>query len=239
MSETRAPIIFALLMLLFFVSTSAGFADVSSIQEQLRGIQFKLIREKIKLLQEGIIEAGKQQVKEREVAKASQMPLALVKAEPNRDELARTLEAQIRTLQGVVATLRPRSIEQRTAEIENRIGGIKEELKTAAGAKLAALQDELNGLLAQYEALQEDVRQALAESITYRQALVIGEQIRAVQAKVQILPQEAKAAPAKVSPPAVDPAVRAVEAEVEKLRLRVLQAQAMAIQEKINQLTSR
>ena len=58
MSETRAPIIFALLMLLFFVSTSAGFADVSSIQEQLRGIQFKLIREKIKLLQEGIIEAG-------------------------------------------------------------------------------------------------------------------------------------------------------------------------------------
>ena len=239
MSETRAPIIFALLMLLFFVSTSAGFADVSSIQEQLRGIQFKLIREKIKLLQEGIIEAGKQQVKEREVSKAGQMSPALVKAEPNRDELARTLEAQIRTLQGVVAALRPRSIEQRTAEIEKRIGEIKEELKTAAGTKLAALQGELNGLLARYEELQEDVRQALVESITYRQALVIGEQIREVQAKVQILPQEAKAAPAKVSPPAVDPAVRAVEAEVEKLRLRVLQAQAKAIQEKINQLTGR
>ena len=239
MNETRVPIIFALLMLLFFVSTSAGFANISGIQEQLRTIQLTLIREKLKLLQEGIIEAGKQQVKEREVSKAGQMSPALVKAEPNRDELARTLEAQIRTLQGVVAALRPRSIEQRTAEIEKRIGEIKEELKTAAGTKLAALQGELNGLLARYEELQEDVRQALVESITYRQALVIGEQIREVQAKVQILPQEAKAAPAKVSPPAVDPAVRAVEAEVEKLRLRVLQAQAKAIQEKINQLTGR
>ena len=48
--ENRAPILFALLLLLFFVSTSAGFASVSSIQEQLRAIQLKLIAEKVKLL---------------------------------------------------------------------------------------------------------------------------------------------------------------------------------------------
>ena len=242
MSETRAPIIFALLALLFFVSTSAGFANVSGIQEQLRSIQLKLIREKLKLLQESIIKVGQQQVQEREVAKARPLPLALTKSEPDGKELARILEAQVKTLQGVIATLRPRAIEEETARIEKRINEIKDALKTAAGTKLRDLQDELNGLLGEYEALQEQVRQSLAESITYRQALVIGEQIRTVQAKVQVLPREivkpvakAEAAP----PPAINPAVKAVEAEVEKLRLKVLQAQIRAIQEKIDQLTGR
>lgn len=236
MMESRVPIIFSLLMLLFFVSTSAGFANISGIQDQLRSAQLTLIREKLKLLQEGIINAGKQQVKEREEAKAKEMPAALTSAEPDREAVARTLQAQVKTLQGVIATLRPRAIEQRTAEIESRISAIKEEVKTAAGARLAELQTELNRLLDEYKTLQEDVRQALAESITYRQALVIGEQIRAVQAKVQLLPQEARAA--EVKAPAA-PAVKAIEAEVEKLRLRVLQAQAKAIQEKINQLTGK
>lgn len=239
MDNTRAPIIFALLLLLFFVSTSAGFANVSGIQEQLRSIQLKLIREKLKLLQESILQAGRQQIQEREAAK---LPVALTKREPNGEELAQTLEAQVKTLQGVIATLRPRAIEEETARIEKRINEIKEGLKTAAGLKLRDLQDELNTLFAEYQALQEQVRQSLAESITYRQALVIGEQIRTIQAKVQTLPREivkpiarAEAAP----PPAINPAVKAVEAEVEKLRLKVLQVQIRVIQEKINQLTGR
>ena len=240
--ENRAPILFALLMLLFFVSTSAGFANVSGIQEQLRGIQLKLIREKIKLLQEGIIKAGQEQVAEREKKSEALMPVPLVKDEPNREELSRILEAQVRTLQGVVATLRPRAIEEETARIEKRIGEIKEAVKTATGAKLRNLQEELNSLFNEYEALQTQVRESLAESITYRQALVIGEQIRTIQSKIQVLPREivkpvakAEAAP----PPAVNPAVKAVEAEVEKLRLKVLQTQIKVIQEKINQLRGR
>ena len=240
--ENRAPILFALLMLLFFVSTSAGFANVSGIQEQLRGIQLKLIREKIKLLQEGIIKAGQEQVAEREKKSEALMPVPLVKDEPNREELSRILEAQVRTLQGVVATLRPRAIEEETARIEKRIGEIKEAVKTATGAKLRNLQEELNSLFNEYEALQTQVRESLAESITYRQALVIGEQIRTIQSKIQVLPREivkpvakAEAAP----PPAVNPAVKAVEAEVEKLRLKVLQPQIKVIQEKINQLRGR
>jgi len=222
----RAPIIFSLLMLFFFVSTSAGFADLSGVQEQLRSIQLKLIREKLKILQENILEAGKQQIQEREAAKQRALPTALTKIEPNGEELARTLKEQVKTLQGVIATLRPRAIEEETARIEKRIGQIKEGLKTAAGLKLRSLQDELNVLLAEYEALQEQVRQSLSESITYRQALVIGEQIRTIQAKVQTLPREivkpiarAEAAP----PPAVNPAVKAVEA-VDRCLARVTEA---------------
>lgn len=240
--ENRAPILFALLMLLFFVSTSAGFANVSGIQEQLRSIQLKLIREKLKLLQESIIQVGQQRVSERETLKQQSLPATLTKEQPNREELSRALEAQVKTLQGVIAALRPRAIEEETARIEGRINEIKQALKTAAGVKLRDLEEELNTLFAEYQALQEQVRQSLAESITYRQALVIGEQVRAIQAKVQVLPREivkpvpqAKAA----APPAINPAVKAVEAEVEKLRLKVLQTQIKVIQEKINQLIGR
>jgi len=240
--ENRAPILFALIALTFFVSTSAGFANVSGIQEQLRSIQLKLIREKLKLLQESIIKVGEERVQEREAAEKRPLPAALTKSEPNGKELARTLEGQVKTLQGIIATLRPRAIEEETARIEKRIGEIKDALKTATGIKLRDLQDELNMLFAEYQALQEQVRQSLAESITYRQALVIGEQIRTIQAKVQVLPREIIKPVAKAeaaSPATINPAVKAVEAEVEKLRLKVLQAQIRAIQEKINQLTGR
>ncbi|TSD03895.1 MAG: hypothetical protein Greene071436_231 [Parcubacteria group bacterium Greene0714_36] len=238
MFENRAPIVIALLLLFFLVSTSAGFANISGVQDTLRSVQLKLIQEKIKLLQQGIIDAGKQQVKERmaddEKRAAS---LAPIKAEPNREELAGTLNRQIATLQSVIGSLRPRAIEEETARIEKRIGEITESVRTATGIKLQDLQTELNGLLAEYGALQEQVRVALAESITYRQALVIGEQIRAVQAKVQVLPtaQAAVKAPAK-SNAAADATVKSIEEQVEKLRLRIIQAQIKAIQEKIGNL---
>lgn len=240
MFENRAPIVVALLALFFLVSTSAGFANISGVQDSLRSIQLKLIQEKIKLLQQGIIDAGKQQVKEREAdtVKRSAMS-ALIKPEPSRAELAGALDRQIATLQGVVRSLRPRAIEEETARIEKRIGEITESVRAATGIKLQNLQDEINGLLKEYSALQDDVRAALAESITYRQALVIQEQIRAVQAKVQILPA-AQAAEKKSANPATvttgDATVKGIEEQVEKLRLRIIQAQIKAIQEKINTL---
>jgi len=200
-------------------------------------MQLKLIREKVKLLQQGIIDAGKQQIREREDAQKQAGASLLVKAEPNRRELEAALARQIATLQGVVNSLRPRAIDEETARIEKRIGEIKGNVKTASGIALRNLQDELNGLLAEYDALQNEVRAALTESITYRQALVIQEQIRAVQAKVQVLPvaKAAEIAPAK-SNAATDATLKGIEDQVEKLRLKIIQAQIKAIQEKINTL---
>lgn len=242
MFENRVPIVVALLLLFFFVSTSAGFASVSGVQDQLRSIQLKLIQEKIKVLQQGIIDAGKQQVLEREAVARERAASAASasKTEPNREELQRTLEGQIQTLNGVIRSLRPRAIEEETARIEKRVSEIQDAVRGASGTVLRNLQDELNGLLAEYEALQAETRKALTESITYRQALVIGEQIRAVQAKVQVLPKAAQAAaPEKPGPEAstsADTTVKAIQAQVEALRLKVIQAQIKAIQEKINTL---
>ncbi|OGZ97625.1 MAG: hypothetical protein A3J10_03115 [Candidatus Sungbacteria bacterium RIFCSPLOWO2_02_FULL_54_10] len=237
MFENRAPIVIALLLLFVLVSTSAGFANISGVQDTLRSMQLKLIREKVKLLQQGIIDAGKQQIREREDAQKQAGASLLVKAEPNRRELEAALARQIATLQGVVNSLRPRAIDEETARIEKRIGEIKGNVKTASGIALRNLQDELNGLLAEYDALQNEVRAALTESITYRQALVIQEQIRAVQAKVQVLPvaKAAEIAPAK-SNAATDATLKGIEDQVEKLRLKIIQAQIKAIQEKINTL---
>lgn len=235
MFENRAPIVVALLLLFFLVSTSAGFANVSGVQDALRSVQLKLIQEKIKLLQQGIIDAGKQQVEEREAAIAARRAAAPApEAPPDRATLSRALEGQLRTLQNVVAALRPRAIDEEAARIESRIGEIKESVKTATGAKLQNLQDELNGLLREYDALQEDVRKSLAESITYRQALVIQEQVRAVQAKVQVLPTAQAAEAPTPKSTATDETVKGIESQVEALRLRVLQAQIKAIQERIN-----
>ena len=66
---------------------------------------------------------------------------------------------------------------------------------------------------------------------------MIQEQIRAVQAKVQVLPvaKAAEIAPAK-SNAATDATLKGIEDQVEKLRLKIIQAQIKAIQEKINTL---
>ncbi|MEK7098897.1 MAG: hypothetical protein AAB916_00060 [Patescibacteria group bacterium] len=238
MFENRAPIVVALLLLFVLVSTSAGFASISGIQDTLRSVQLKLIREKLKVLQQGIVDAGKQQIQERADAERKRAGDSLLtKTQPSRQELEAALERQIATLQGVVNSLRPRAIDEETIRIEKRIGEIKEKVKTASGTALQNLQDELNGLLREYDALQNDVRAALAESITYRQALVIQEQIRAVQAKVQVLPTaQAAEKPLVKSSAAVDATVKGIEDQVEKLRLKIIQAQIKAIQEKINTL---
>ena len=146
MFENRAPIVVALLLLFVLVSTSAGFANISGIQDTLRSVQLKLIQEKIKLLQKGIIDAGKQQIQEREDREKKQAGALLqMKAEPSRQELETALERQIATLQGVVNSLRPRAIDEETSRIEKRIGEIKEKVKTESVTALQNLQDELHG----------------------------------------------------------------------------------------------
>lgn len=224
MSKNRAPILFALLFLLFFVSTSAGFADVSSIQEQLREIQLKLIREKVKLLQEGILN-----VRPAPPAPLPAAPPAPTEPQPTREELSHTLEEQIRTLQGVVATLKPRAVEEEAAEIEGRIAAIGVELKTASDARLVSLQDELQNLIARHAALEKEVRQELDDALKYKQAVLIGQQIRTLQEKVATLPRIPAPAPVQT------PDAGSIRETIEKLQLKLLQAQVKAIQEKVGQ----
>lgn len=237
MFENRAPIVVSLLLLFLLVSTSAGFANISGVQDRLRALQLKVLQEKARLIQQSIIDAGKQQVKEKEDAKAKKEMTALAVPEPDRAALESTLQNQIMSLQNVVRSLRPRAIDEKTAQIEQRIGEIKTKVRAASGKALGDLQDELNGLLAEYDALQEEVKEQLAESITYRQALVIQEQIRSVQARVQVLPTAQAAAKEKApSTAATETTVRGIEDKLEKLRLKLIQAQVKAIQEKINSL---
>lgn len=223
MTNNRAPLILALLLLLFFVSTSAGFADVSSVQEQLRAIQLKIIGEKLKMLQQGVLGLSN--------APSVKPPAISAPAGPTPEELSRALEEQIQTLQGVVTTLRPRAIEEETTRIEERIRSIGQELKSAAGVKLVSLQEELGDLIAEHRALEAEVRKELDESLRYKQAVVIGEQIRALQEKVAMLPR----APTYATPKQ-EPDLSGVKDTIEKLQLKLLQAQVKAIQEKVSEV---
>lgn len=237
MFENRAPIVVSLLLLFVLVSTSAGFASISGVQDQLRAIQLKVLQEKARLIQQSIIDAGKQQIKERDDAKAREDMTVVGTSEPDRAELESTLQSQIMSLQNIIRSLRPRAIDEETDRIEKRIGQIKVKVRTASGKALGDLQTELNGLLAEYDNLQTEVRQQLSESITYRQALVIQEQIRAVQARVQVLPTAHAAETEQMaSKTATKTTVKGIEDTLEKLRLKVIQAQIKAIQEKITNL---
>src|SRR3989344_7411346 len=117
-------VILAVLVLLFFVSTSSGLASVSSIQENLREIQLKLIKEKIKLIQENILDLGKKRPEEL----AAPLPPAPASV-PTREELAASLKTQVAALEGVIASLRPRALEENVARIEKRIAAINGEFR--------------------------------------------------------------------------------------------------------------
>ncbi len=228
MTENRAPLLFALILLLFFVSTSAGFADLSAIQNQITAIQLKIIGEKLKAIQQGVlgIDTSPPPIV------ASPPPKA---PELTREELSRTLGQQIQILQGVVATLQPKATAEEAARIEKRIAEIGTEVKTATGDKLLALQDELVRLAAQHGVLEQQVRTALEDSIKYKQAQIISEQIRVLQEKIAILPR-----PSIVSNPLIaqqqDATVKDIQDNVQKLQLKVLLAQVKVIQEKIQQI---
>ncbi|MFY9463108.1 MAG: hypothetical protein WAP52_02900 [Candidatus Sungiibacteriota bacterium] len=228
MTENRAPLLFALLLLLFFVSTSAGFADLSAIQNQIQVIQLKVIGEKLKAIQQGIlgIDAGPPPVV---VAVISpKVP------EPTREALSRTLEQQIQVLQGVVARLQPQATAEEAARIEKRIAEIGNEVETASGDKLLALKNELDGLIAERDILEQQIRTALGDSIKYKQVQVIGEQIAVLREKVAVLPRQSTAPSSTMAKQ--NATVIELQDNIQKLQLRVLQAQVKAIQEKVKQI---
>lgn len=229
MAFNRLGLILAFLLLLFFVSTSSGLANLSAVQEQLRAAQLKLIKEKIKLLQEQVLKVG--QPKEKPV-KPAEEPVQ------NREELARRLETQIKALEQVVASLKPKAVEEETARIEKRIAEINIEIKTASGEKLLVLQEELQKLLIDYSKLQESIQRSLEEQIKERQIILLREQIRIAQEKLKSTPApEAKPdVPVKKAPTEDQSKFKTLQEEIEKVRLRLIQAQAKAVQEKINQL---
>ena len=123
----RLTLIVASLLLLFFIATSSGFANVSAIQEKLREIQVKLIRERLKLIQEEVSKVGERRAEEL-------APQRAIEAPASREELSRRLEGQIRSLEEVIVGLRPKAVEEETARIEGRLSEIRAELETAEGA---------------------------------------------------------------------------------------------------------
>lgn len=231
-------LIIALLLLFFFVATSASFADLTTIQGQLRDLQLKLIKEKIKLIQEKIYEIGRPKPEMISVSAAPTMSVG---------ELAKSLEAQINALESVVQSLKPRVLDEETARIEQKIAGINQELPAAIGNRLLELQGELQKAAADYQKLQLAVRQALEDSIKYKQAIVLREQIRSVQEKLVVLQAQefgrslvpAGAPSAPVSSQTITTPTQVIQAELEKAKLRLIQAQIKAIQEKIQQMKAR
>lgn len=231
-------LIISLFLLLFFVATSAGFASISSVQEQLRDVQLKLVKEKIKAIQQQILQMGKPKSEVAPISTASTMTVG---------ELAKSLEAQINALETVVVSLKPRVLDEETARIEQKIAGINQELRTATGDRLLELQGEMQKAAADYEKLQGAVRQALEDSIKSRQAVVLREQIRDLQGKLVVLQAQEfgrlSISPTASGAPAVYPTVttptQVIQAELEKAKLKLIQAQVKAIQEKILQMKAR
>lgn len=228
-------LIISLFLLLFFVATSAGFASISSVQEQLRDVQLKLIKEKIKAIQEQILQVGKPKTEAVSISAGPTMTVG---------ELSKSLEAQINALESVIASLKPRILDEETARIEQKVASISQELKTAIGGRVLELQGELQKATADYEKLQGSVRQALEDSIKGRQAVVLREQIRDLQGKLTVLQAQEfgrgsalPAAPgAPISSFTVTTPTQVVQAELEKAKLKLIQAQVRAIQEKILQM---
>lgn len=224
MNLNRSALLVSVLALLFLVSTSAGFASVSAVQDQLRALQLKVIGQKIKQLEENILAAGKPKPAAKEQS-----------TEPTTEELQSRIQTQISALESLVSSLQPRVIDERTAALEARIDAIAREIQFAAGPRLAQLQADLESALADYSLLRQDVRAALDASLKEQQIAALRQQIRALQEKVLLLPRVAP-------PPSQAPAAQsqsqypALQNELQKAKLKLIQAQSDAIQQKIDQL---
>lgn len=230
----RTVLVIAALFLLFLVSTSAQFASISSVQEQLREaqlkLQLKIIGEKVLTLQGEVLKVGKE-----EIVAVSPLPEAV-----SREELEAGLENQIKMLETVVASLRPKAREEEIARIEQRVQEISQEVRTTNDEEaLQGLQAELEELVASQAVLQAEVGDSLAEELKRQQALLLQAKVRELQARIQNMPKEPSVSQAAQSSGAKkpDPAtLRLVQDEIEKVQIRLLQTKAKAIQEQINSI---
>ena len=164
MNFNRVAFILSFLILIFFVSTSSGFADISAVQDRLRVLQLQLVGQKIKQLQDQILQVGKSKP---DAAASPQAPA------PSPEEMSARLQNQINALQSLVASLSPRALEERTAQLESRIAAINQELPTASGSRLLELQNDLASALADYNQLQQQVQDALEASLKTQQAAAL------------------------------------------------------------------
>ena len=225
MNNTRLHLVLAFLLLFFFVATSAGFANVSGVQEQLRDLQLKLVKERLKQVQEQILQVSKKKSEE-------EPPVS-------REELKKRVENRINALDAVVRELKPRAIQEETARLEARIAAINQELPLAEGERLIQLKNELAQILKEYAAIQEEIKKSLQESLEQKQALLLQQQARILQEKILLTPQVKPVIP--VAPQALtkDHAkVKALQEDIEKVQLRLLQEQSRALQRKIDELKS-
>ena len=233
MNFNRPVLVLSLLLLFFFVSTSEGFANVSAIQEKLRDIQIKLIRERIKIIQEQIFEVGGEVNQERA---ASTLPTP----EPaiSREELARGLENQIVSLQGVIESLRPRAIVEETARIERRVADINKEAESATGERLLDLREELASLLSSYRGLEKELIADLDKSIKAKQLVLLQTQVRELRGKIIMIPKPVPAPPpvSPVEAPEVKAQIDVIQDKLQALQLKFLREQAKLIQQKIDAL---
>lgn len=232
MDYQRATILVAVLLLGLFLGTSSGFASLSIIQDQLRSIQLKLIHERLKLIQEKVLE----------VKTVSDQPVVvspIPEKEPNAEELSKALQGQIKVLEDIVKNLKPKALEEETLRLEKQVVEINEELRSASGNRLQELQSELAVVLRDYELLQGEVRASVEAAIKSRQAAVLREHIQTVQQKLNLVQIQKKAAdglPAPKPVPEDRSTVTYLQESIEKVKLKLLQAQIRAIQDKILQL---
>ncbi|MBI3631186.1 MAG: hypothetical protein HY221_02515 [Candidatus Sungbacteria bacterium] len=219
MNLNRIAVLSALLGLFFFVSTSAGLADISAVQGQLRALQLKLVGQKILLLQNAISEASHQQ----------QQTLSVREENVTPEEMSRRIQNQISALESLVASLKPKILDEKTAQLEARISAIDAQIQVATGPRLAELQNELAAAVEEYNGLTQEVRGALEASLKERQVVALEEQLKLLQERVILLPRPTKPAP---------PDYSVLQDQVEKAQLKLLQAKMQAIQEKIRQVYS-
>lgn len=218
------------LLFLFFISTNFGFADISSIREKLRELQLRLIKERVKVLRGEVEKVGSEKLRESQTLPPTEPPVA-------REELAKRLEDQIRILEGVVASLKPKAIEEETGRLDKKIAEIRSALDTAEGERLVELQRELETVLVDYAKIEVEVKRSVEESLKQKQAAVIKEQIKILQEKILLVPRPQPALPTKAEPQDQE-RVKALQEAIEKIRLKILQTQVKALQEKVGQVKS-
>lgn len=232
MDYKRTTVVVAVLFLALFVGTSNGLASLSVVQEKLRNVQLKVIHEKLKLIQKQVLDINI-------VPEVPEVKAPAPEPELSAEELSVALQGQIRVLEEIIKNLQPKALEEETARLEKRVLEINQALRTATGSKLQELQQELALVLSDYQMLQASTRRLVDDAIKSRQVAILKEQIQTMQQRLNLAQIQQKAA-AGLPPPAPAAEDRStinyLKDSVEKVKLKLLQAQLKAVQEKILQL---